>query len=120
VISVEALRRAEEILARLAAGERPDARALAGAPLAQAWATISGEDIWRIGAVLATTPQHSGRPRIVPLLAIDREGTWALVVDARELRWWVLGDRLPEAPAAEDSAEVIRLATAWVRRWLGP
>jgi hypothetical protein len=52
----------------------------------------------------------------VLLLAIDRGQSWALVLDDRDLGWWVLGDPLPGASTPEDGAEVLRLATAWVRR----
>jgi len=55
---------------------------------------------------------------MVPLLAIDRDQKWALVIVDRQVSWWVLGDPLPGGSAPEDSAEVIRLAAASVRRWL--
>jgi hypothetical protein len=114
--SIETLQRAAEILERLSAGGKPDARTLAGAPLAQAWATMPGEDLCQIAAAVATPPEAHARPHLVLLLAIDRGQSWALVLDDRDLGWWVLGDPLPGASTPEDGAEVLRLATAWVRR----
>ena len=114
--SVETLRRAARILEGLSAGGGPDARSLADAPLAEAWSTIPGEDIFRIGAVPQTPAR--GRPRIVPLLAIDREEKWALVLAGDRIDWWVLGDPMPGTSAPGNDAEVIRRAAAWVQRWL--
>ena len=114
--SVETLRRAADILERLSAGGKPDPRALADAPLAEAWSIIPGGDVYRIGAV----PQAPARtrPRIVPLLAINLEEKWALVLADDRIAWWVLGAPMPGSAAPEDGAEVIRLAAAWTRRWL--
>jgi hypothetical protein len=54
----------------------------------------------------------------VPLLALDRAENWALVLDDGGVRWWVLGNPLPGASAPRDSAQVLQLAAAWVRRQL--
>jgi hypothetical protein len=116
VTSIETLRRAADILERLSAGGKPNARSLAEAPLAEAWSTIAGEDIYRIGAV----PQAPAapQPRIVPLLAIDPEEKWALVLAGDRIEWWVLGEPMAGTAAPEDGAKVIQLAAAWTRRWL--
>jgi hypothetical protein len=116
--SIETLQRVAEILERLSAGGKPDARTLADAPLAEAWATIRGEDLCQIAAAVATPPEVHAQPHLVPLLAIDRNRNWALVLDDRDVRWWVLGTPLPGASAPEDGAEVLRLAAAWLRRRL--
>ena len=116
--SIETLQRAAEILERLSAGGKPDARTLADAPLAEAWATIRGEDLCQIAAAVATPPEVHGRLHLVPLLAIDRDKNWALVLDDRDIRWWVLGNPLPGASAPQDGADVLGLAAAWVRRQL--
>jgi hypothetical protein len=114
--SSETLRRAAEILERLSAGGKPDPRALADAPLAEAWSIIPGEDVYRIGAV-PQTPART-RPRIVPLLAIDLEEKWALVLAGDRIAWWVLGEPMAGTAAPQDGTVVIRLAAAWTRRWL--
>jgi hypothetical protein len=51
--SIETLQRVAEILERLSAGGKPDARTRADAPLAEAWATIRGEDLWQIAAAVS-------------------------------------------------------------------
>jgi len=116
VTSAETLRRAADILERLSAGGKPDPRALADAPLAEAWSIIPGEDVYRIGAV----PQAPARtrPRIVPLLAIDPKEKWAVVLVDDRIAWWVLGEPMPGTAAPQDGANIIRLAAAWTRRWL--
>jgi hypothetical protein len=117
--SIETLQRVAEVLERLSAGGKPDARALADAPLAEAWAMIRGENLWQIAAAVATPPEAHARLHLVPLLAIDRDRNWALVLDDdHDVRWWVLGTPLPGASAPEDSAEVLRLTAAWIRRRL--
>src|SRR5438132_4817668 len=116
--SIETLQRVAEILERLSAGGKPDARTLADAPLAEAWATMPGQDLWQIAVAVATPPEAHGRLHLVPLLAIDRDKNWALVLDDREVRWWVLGTPLPGASAPEDGADALRLAAAWIRRQL--
>jgi hypothetical protein len=116
VASVETLRRAADILERLSAGGKPNPRSLAEASLAEAWSTIAGEDIYRIGAV----PQAPARtrPRIVPLLAIDVKEKWALVLAGNRIEWWVLGDPMAGTAAPKDGTKIIQLAAAWTRRWL--
>ena len=116
--TIEALRRAADILERLSAGGKPDAQMLAEAPLAEAWATIRGEDLWQIAAAVAVPPDSPARPHTVVLLALDRDENWALVLDEREVGWWVLGKPLPGPSSLPDGAEVLRLAAAWVRRQL--
>src|SRR5215470_13935943 len=111
--SIETMRRAEEMLGRLGAGERPAAAALAGAVRADAWATIAAADVYRIGALVRGRQQEDRRPRIVPLLAIDRSARWALVLADDAVTWWVLGDSLSGGSAPADDAAVIRLARAW-------
>ena len=59
--SIETMRRAEEVLGRLGAGEQPDAGALAGAVRADAWATIAGADVYRIGALVRTRQRRDPR-----------------------------------------------------------
>jgi hypothetical protein len=115
--SIETLRRIAAILERLSAGATPDGHALADAPLAESWSVISAEDIDRIGPLVSTPPQRRRRPCIGPLLAIDGQEKWALVLVDNEVRWWVLGEMLPGA-APEDGAETIGRAAGWVRRWL--
>jgi len=115
--TTETLGRAQEVLDRLSRGENPDTHVLAGASLASAWAVIPGDDVYRIGGMVASPVEELARPRVVPLLAIDRRRKWALVVADHEVDWWVLNDSLP-GEAAPDPADVSSRATAWVRRWL--
>jgi hypothetical protein len=116
--AIETPRQILEILERLSVGGKPDQRALTGAPLAASWSTIPGEDIFRVGAVVTTPPETRSRPLVVPLLAIDVEDKWALVLIDNEIMWWALGERLAGTRVLEDSAEVIRRATTWIRRQL--
>jgi hypothetical protein len=116
--AVETLRRITEILDRLAAGERPSARDLADAPLAQSWSIMTGEELYRIGAVIAMPHEIRERPRVAPLLAIDRTVGWALVLVDDRIVWWVLGNPLPGGATSEEPAEIVRRAAAWTRRRL--
>ena len=115
--SIETLNRIAEILERLAAGQQPSACDLSKAPLAESWSILAGQDMYRIGAVATIAPEMRPRPRIVPLLAIDVQKKWALVLVGNQVNWWVLGDPLLGMSASHD-AEVVRLAIAWARRWL--
>jgi hypothetical protein len=119
LLSSESLRRIQEVLDRISAGEAPNAGMLAGAPLAESWATIAGDDIHRMGAVVAAAPKPGAQVRIVPLLALDPAQDWALVFVDNDAIWWSLGDPLPGGAAPEDSAEILRLSRSWARRWLG-
>jgi hypothetical protein len=103
--SIETLQRVAEILERLSAGGKPDARTLADAPLAEAWAAIRGEDLCQIAAAVAPPPEAHGRLHLVLLLlAIDRDENWTLVLHDHDVRWWVQGNPLPGASVPEDSA----------------
>jgi hypothetical protein len=120
VLTIESLRRISRILERLAAGEQPSARELAGAPLAHSWSVAKGEETYRIRAVIAMAPDIHERPRIVTLLAIDRAAGWALVLVANQVSWWLLGTPLPgEATARDEPAEVAQRAAAWTSRHSG-
>ena len=114
--SAETLQRIAHVLARLAAGEQPNARDLAGAPLAKSWSIVTGEETFRIRAVTAMPPDIHARPRVVPLLAIDSATGWALVLVDDRIAWWVLGSPLPNSEAAREPGEVLRRATAWTSR----
>ena len=116
--SIETLSRAQEVLDRLSRGEDPDSHSLAGASLASAWAVIPGDDVYRIGGMVASPMGVRARARIVPLLAIDRGRKWALVIADHQVEWWVLNDPLPGEAAPPDPADVSWRATAWLRRWL--
>jgi hypothetical protein len=111
--SSETLRRVAEILQRLAGGGKPDPGALAAGPPAEAWSAIPDEDVYRIGSVAPP----AARPLLVPLLAIDPQDKWALVLIDDRIEWWRLGDPLPET-AAPEPAEVMRRAADWTRRRL--
>jgi hypothetical protein len=116
--AIETLSRAQEVLDQLSHGKKPDSHALAGASLASAWAIIPGNDLYRIGAMVASPMEVRARPRIVPLLAIDRSRKWALVIADHQVDWWVLNDSLPGEAAPPDPADVSCRATAWMQRWL--
>ena len=91
---IATLQRAAGILERLSAGGKPDARPLADAPLAQAWATIRGEDMCQIAATVATPPEVRPRPHLALLLAIDRDAGWAFVLDDRDVRFYAIEQAL--------------------------
>jgi hypothetical protein len=115
--SIETLRRISRILERLVAGEQPGARELAGAPVAHSWSIATGEETYRIRAVIATAPDIHERPRIVTLLAIDRAAGWALVLVGNQVSWWLLGQSLPgDEMARDEPGEVAQRAAAWTSR----
>jgi len=115
--TTETLANAQEFLDRLSSGEYPDSQALDSVPLVHDWAVIPGDDVYRIGGIVALSSDARARPRIVPLLAIDRSGKWALIIVDDQVTWWLLDDPLPGGLPV-NPADVRRRATTWVRRWL--
>jgi hypothetical protein len=113
----ETLSKAQEFLDRLLSSEYPDSQALNGVPVVSEWAVIPGEDVYGIGGMASSSPDVRARRRIVPLLAIDRSGRWALVIIDHRVTWWVLDNPLPGGLPV-NPADVRCRATAWVQRWL--
>jgi len=111
------LTNAQEVLDRISSGEYPDSQVLDGVPLVRAWSVIPGDDLYRIGGIIASSSEGRTRPRIVPLPAIDRRGKWALTIVDHQVIWWLLDDPLPGALPV-DPADVRCRTTTWVRRWL--
>jgi hypothetical protein len=115
--TTETLSKAQELLDRLLSGEFPDSQALDGVPVVNEWAVIPGDDVYRIGGMAASSSDVRARMRIVPLLAIDRSGKWALVIVDHRVTWWLLDNPLPGGLPV-NPADVSCRATTWVRRWL--